>query len=114
MAKSTKTTKAPDAQPGTFDEKANEQLIITERAAREAGKKVEEKRFIIAEGKTIRKGGKFYGGGEAIDLSPADAERFLFHGDVLQADSKEAKAAAAVKEEQIQAAKDAGAAGELQ
>lgn len=113
-AKTSTTSKAAVKAPASFDEKANEQKIAAEAAARAAGKTVDETRHIVAPGHTLRKGGKFYHAGEAIDLSAADAERFLFKGRVLAADSKEGKAAREAKEAQIEAAKAAGATGELQ
>ena len=113
-AKTDTTAKAAAKTPASFDEKANEQKIVEEAAARAAGKTVAETRYIVAPGHTLRKAGKFYHAGEAIDLSPADAERFLFKGRVVAADSKEGKAAREAKEAAIEAAKEAGATGELQ
>lgn len=64
-----------------FDEKANKARTVTERALRAAGEKLpEEKRFTVAPGHTVLKGGTRYTEGEAVDLSAADAERLLHKG----------------------------------
>lgn len=86
--------KATDSsEPKAFDAKANAQKLAAEKAARAKGEKLEEKRFIVATGRSVRKGGDRYTQGEAIDLTAADAERLLHRGDVVEAKSKAAAAA---------------------
>jgi hypothetical protein len=67
--------------PKAFDAKANKARSVAERALRAAGEKLPaEKRFTVAPGHTVRKGGERYTEGEAVDLSAADAERLLHKG----------------------------------
>ena len=67
--------------PKAFDAKANKARTVAERALRDAGQKQpDEKRFTVAPGHTVRKGGERYTAGEAVDLSAADAERLLHKG----------------------------------
>jgi hypothetical protein len=63
-----------------FDAQANAQAMKEERAARKRGEDLKTQRYTVADGKSVRKGGERYIGGQAIDLSPADADRLLAKG----------------------------------
>lgn len=55
------------------------------QAQREAGQ-LKERRFVVANGRAVRKGGVRYSAGEHIDLDDGDSERFLADGTVLELD----------------------------
>lgn len=96
-AAATTTTRRPGSNPAkdaaqaatatgqpAYDAKAN-----AAKSAAESKANATEARFVVAPGKSIRKGGVRYTGGEAIDLSPADQARFLESGHVLEDDGGE-------------------------
>ena len=94
MAKATEKTEEQ------FDAKANKAAALAERADRKAGKDVKTTRFIVNPGQVVRKGGIRYEENEAIDLSPADADRLTERGTVSTP-----KAAAKAEEQAEEAAK---------
>lgn len=76
-----------------YDAKAN----AVRDAAKASGEGAKSRRFVVAEGKTLRSQGVRYFGNEAVDLPEADGQRLIDAG-VLVADDKG------------KAAKDAGGA----
>lgn len=121
MAKATKstTTKTTAAAPKTaaagklsaatasFDAKANKARTVAERSARAAGKEAPKTtRHTVLPGQAVRMGGVRYTEGEAIDLTPADAERLVAKMKVQAGDggAEATKSAAQAKAEADDAA----------
>lgn len=71
--------------------KADAVKALAKAAQERAAGDVEETRFAVAKGQSIRKGGVTYRGdqGDYIDLGPADAERFKASGHVIELDDVE-------------------------
>lgn len=92
----TTTTRTPGSTPARdaanlAASQANAAYDAKANALAKAGEKSSEKpkRFVVAEGRSVRSGGVRFTQGEAIDLSAADAERLQNSGHVVEDDGGE-------------------------
>lgn len=96
-ANATTTTRRPGSTPAgeaatLAASQANAGYDAKANAAAKASDKSSEKpkRFVVAEGRSVRSGGVRYMQHEAIDLNAADAERLIASGHVVEDDGGEA------------------------